>query len=369
MVTKDLTNESIEGEPRSPRRPVTLKTISDQVGLSVGTISAVLNDSPAARHIPQETRDRILASARALEYRPNFFARTLRNKRTFTVGVIAHEIGDAYSSLVIAGIEKLVRERNYSFLTGIHRHKPELFEQYCNEFLQRGAEGIITVDYNFDHGMTIPTVAVGGHPRHEGVTNIILDHTSAAALALQHFTRLGHRKIAFMKGHPASSDAVTRWQAICDVAHKMGLEIDPSLAIQIESEESSPHVGYAYANKLLEGGLRFTALFAFNDIMALGAMRAFQAAGYGVPGDVSVMGFDDIALGEFHYPSLTTVRQPLQQMGAIAVQILLERIEGGKAASQEIAIQPELVERESTARVSGERLALQQTSFPARSAS
>jgi LacI family transcriptional regulator len=329
---------------------VTLRTIAAHVGLSVGTISALLNDSPSSRHIPKETRDRVLTAARELDYRPNFFARSLRNKRTYTIGVIAHEIGDSYSSLIIAGIEKLARQRDYFFITGIHRHDPSLFDRYAKVLLQRGAEGMITVDYNLRYSLPVPTVAVAGHPQYKGVTNIILDHQRAAAIALEHLVGLGHRKIAFMKGHPGSSDSQTRWLAICEVAHGMGLEVDPSLTIQIESEESSPQVGYLHAKKLLSGKLGFTALFAYNDITALGSMRALQEAGYVVPRDVSVMGFDDIPLAEFHYPSLTTVRQPLRHMGEIALQTLLDRIESRANDDQVIAIQPELVVRESTAK-------------------
>jgi DNA-binding LacI/PurR family transcriptional regulator len=338
-------------DPKKEKAPgtVTLRTIANHVGLSVGTISALLNDSPSGKHIPHETRERVLAAARELDYRPNFFARSLRNKRTNTIGVIAHEIGDSYSSLVIAGIERLARQKDYFFITGIHRHDPGLFEKYAKVLLQRGAEGIITVDYNLEHSLAIPTVAVAGHPQHKGVTNITLDHERAACLALEHLVSLGHRKIAFMKGHPASSDSATRWQTISGVAARMGLEIEPRLVIQIESEESSPLVGYLYAKKLIAGGLPFTALFAYNDITALGSMRALQEAGYNVPRDISVIGFDDITWAEFHYPSLTTIRQPLGQMGEIALQTLLDKIEDRENGKQEIAILPELVVRESTA--------------------
>ena len=130
---------------------VTLKAVAAHVGLSPGTVSAVLNDAPSAKHIPKPTRERIIAAARKLDYRPNFFARSLRKQRTFTIGVIACEIGDGYSSSVIAGIEATARERDYFFVTGIHRHDPELFEKYARLLLQRGAEGIISLDFNLEH--------------------------------------------------------------------------------------------------------------------------------------------------------------------------------------------------------------------------
>ncbi|MGA9039646.1 MAG: LacI family DNA-binding transcriptional regulator [Terriglobales bacterium] len=327
---------------------VTLKAVAEHVGLTPGTVSAVLNNAPSAKHIPQKTRDRIRVAARELDYRPNFFARSLRKKKTYTVGVIAHEIGDGYSSLVVAGIENYAREREYFFITGIHRHDPELFEKYARLLLQRGVEGIITIDLNLQHSLPLPTVAVSGHRQHEGVTNIVLDHRKAASIALRHLVELGHREIAFLKGHPASSDSVDRWAAICEAAQEMGIAIVPELTIQIDSMDSSPGLGYPYGKQLLATKRRFTALFAYNDISAIGAIRAFQEAGLHVPKDISVVGFDDIQGAAFHYPSLTTVRQPLREMGEIAMQVLLERIEGREDYPKEIAVQPELVVREST---------------------
>jgi DNA-binding LacI/PurR family transcriptional regulator len=328
---------------------VTLKSVAAHVGLSPGTVSAVLNDAPSSKHIPKTTRERIIAAARKLDYRPNFFAQTLRKQRTFTLGVIAHEIGDGYSSSIIAGIEDGVRQRGYFFVTGVHRHDPELFEKYSRLLLQRGAEGIITVDFNLAHSLQVPAVAIPGHTENEGVTNIVLDHRHAAELAFKHLVELGHRKIAILRGHPESADSQCRWTAVQEVAQELGLELDPELVVQILSEESTPSLGYPYAQQLIARKRPFTALLAYNDISAIGAMRAFHEAGFRVPTDVSVVGFDDIPAAAFHYPSLTTVRQPLHRMGELAVETLVARLEGTKEEMErEIAVQPEIVVREST---------------------
>jgi LacI family transcriptional regulator len=318
------------------------------VGLSPGTVSAVLNDAPSAKHIPKVTRDRILAAARKLDYRPNFFAQSLRRQRTFTIGVIAYEIGDGYSSTIIAGIEDSARQRGYFFVTGVHRHNSELFEKYARLLLQRGAEGIIAVDFNLAHSLQVPAVAVPGHTVNEGVTNIILDHRHAADLALKHLVDLGHQKIAFFKGHPDSADSQARWKAVEESAREIGLDVDPELVIQIDSTDSTPSVGYPFGKRLIDKKRPFTALFAYNDISAIGAVRSFQEAGLHVPGDISVIGFDDIPAAAFSYPSLTTIRQPLRLMGELAVDMLVSRIEGEKELEREIAVQPELVIREST---------------------
>jgi LacI family transcriptional regulator len=134
------------------------------------------------------------------------------------------------------------------------------------------------------------------------------------------------------------------------VARTLNVQVRPELTVQIDMDDPTPQVGYPFAKQLLERKVPFTALFAYNDISALGAIRAFQEAGLRVPHDISVVGFDDIQGAAFNTPSLTTVRQPLTRMGTIAAQTLLERIEGGEDYPSEIAIEPELIVRESTSR-------------------
>src|SRR5438445_13301177 len=182
-------------------RAVTLKSVAAHVGLSPGTVSSVLNDAPSAKHIPKATRERIIAAARKLDYRPNFFARSLRKQRTFSIGVIAHEIGDGYSSTIIAGIEDSARQRDYFFVTGVHRHDRELFEKYSRLLLQRGAEAIITLDFNLAHSLPVPAVALPGHTANEGVTHIVLDYRRGAGVALEHLVGVGSRRLASLRAH------------------------------------------------------------------------------------------------------------------------------------------------------------------------
>jgi LacI family transcriptional regulator len=339
---------------RPGQKPVvmTLKAVAQHLGLTPGTVSAVLNDSPSARSIPQETKNRIHAAAKELNYRPNFFARTLRNKRTYTIGVIAEEIGDSYSSPIISGIEQYLRKREYFFLTVVHRHDPVLLSRYSQLLSERGVEGIITVDTTVQEAPMLPTVAIAGHRKWKGVTNIVLDHERAAVLALNHFKDLKHERVAFMRGNPLSADSKDRWDAICRVAAQIGIKMDPDLIVQIDTDDPTPMLGYPFAKQLLARNKPFTALFAYNDISAIGAIRAFQEHGLRVPQDISVMGFDDIPGAMFQTPSLTTVRQPLNRMGEVAAQTLLERIDG-KTEESDIAIEPELIVRESTAKPPG----------------
>ena len=340
-------------KPGQKPQVITLKAVAQHLGLTPGTVSAVLNNSPSARSIPQETKNRIHAAAQELNYRPNFFARTLRNKRTYTIGVIAEEIGDSYSSPIISGIEQYLRQRDYFFLTVVHRHDQALLSRYQQLLSERGVEGIITVDTTVHEAPMLPTVAIAGHKKLKGVTNVVLDHERAAVLALNHLKGLNHQRIAFMKGNPISSDAKDRWDAICRVAGQIGVTIDADLTIQIDADDPTPMLGYPFARQLLARGKPFTALFAYNDISAMGAIRALREQGLRVPEDVSVVGFDDIPGAAFHSPALTTVRQPLNRMGEVAAQSLLDRIEVKKDLPPDIAIEPELIVRESTAPAPG----------------
>jgi len=338
--------------PLSQPGKITLREVALHVGLAPGTVSAVLNSAPSARAIPEHTRLRIHAAAQELNYRPNFLARSLRKKRTYTVGLIIEEIGDAYGSMVISGVESFLREHNYFFLTVIHRHDAAMLHNHSQLLLERGVEGFITVDTSLQEPLPLPTVSVAGHSVMKGVTNIVLDQERGARVALEHLLALGHRKIAFMKGQPWSSDSEYRWNAVCKVAQELGLEMDPDLIVRLEVDDPSPQLGYPYAKELLAGKKPFTALFAYNDISAIGAIRAIQETGLRIPHDISVVGFDDIPWAEFHSPSLTTVKQPLGKMGQMAAETLVRLIENEGWQSPEIAIEPTLVVRESTGKAS-----------------
>jgi len=232
------------------------------------------------------------------------------------------------------------------------RDNPKLLETYSHLLLDRGVEGLITVDTLIDRPLPLPAIAIPGHRRVDGVTNIVLDQRKAAWLALNHLTELGHRQIAFMKGPNESPDSEDRWKTIREVAKELGIPMRAELIVQLEGRDATPQLGYPFAAQLLARGRPFTALFAYNDVAAIGAIHAFLEAGLRVPEDVSVVGFDDIRIAVHNNPSLTTVRQPLQRMGEIAASTLLKRIEYHEDESEVIEVQPEFVVRNSTARAS-----------------
>ena len=328
-------------------KPASLKTLAEHLGLSPATISVVLNDVPG-RSIPQATRERIKAAAMKLNYQPSLLARSLRNRRTLTIGILVPELGEGYHTQVLSGVGDQLVQEGYFYFTAHHRHKPELVEQYARLLVGRGAEGLILVDTALQHNYPVPAVAVAAHRHIEGVTNVILDQAKAAELALGHLYKLGHRSIAFMRGQPFSSDSEDRWRSIESAASKLGLCIDPSLVVQLDRDLTSPELGYPVVEQLLACGKRFTALFSFNDVAAIGAIRALRDAKLRVPEDVSVMGFDDIRAAAFITPSLTTIRQPLEDMGRMAARIVLSRIRNQQEYGDEVAVEPALMAREST---------------------
>jgi len=191
-------------------------------------------------------------------------------------------------------------------------------------------------------------VAVAGHRKIEGVTNVALDQRRGAELSLRHLLQLGHRKIAFMRGGSHSSDADDRWECLMAVARELKVEMLPELTVQLQLRTSTPELGYGPANELISRGGDFTAVVCYNDESAIGAIRAFVDHGLRVPDDISVVGFDDMQSAAFHNPSLTTIRQPLNQMGIVAARILLQRIRGQASFPEAVPILPELVIREST---------------------
>ncbi len=349
---------------------VTLKAVAEHLGLSPATVSVVLNDSPVADSIPRETKERVFAAAKELNYRPNYLARSLRGKRSFSVGVLVPEISEGYAAGVMSGVEGHLVKEGFFYLMASHRSRPDLLEEYLKHLEDRSVEGFILIAAQLAESPPLPTVVLSGHRKLPGVTNVVVDQDKAAGLALSHLRELGHERVAFFRGAEGNADADDRWRAIVETAGSLGLEMAPELCLQLVgtsygavfSPEEGYHEGYNYGQKLLAAGSvapkarqhgtgalpDFTALFAFNDVSAIGAMRAFLDAGLRVPEDVSVVGFDDILSAAFQNPSLTTVRQPLRQMGETASEILLERLAGKNSHPDFVTVEPELVVRAST---------------------
>jgi LacI family transcriptional regulator len=343
---------------------VTIRDVAKESGFSSTTVSIVLNNAPLARYIPADTKKKILRATKRLGYRPNQFARSLRSKRSHTVGVMVFDMTDPFCTLILRGIENTLYQASYlPILTDVH-NEGSRFERYLEMLLDRRIEALIVIanwvflDINLLADLeksSIPTAMIGCELKTDSISSIIVDNEVGGQLALEHLHSLGHRKIAIIRGPKVLTDSSPRWKGIRNFAKEAGLELDPRLIVEMP-ESRDPLSSFELGSKLTEDLLRqkrpFTALLAFDDMSAFGAIRALNRAGIRVPDQCSVIGFDDVATSALYTPSLTTVRQPMETMGASAVGVVLDGINAVLEKREMIAghrkVAPELVVREST---------------------
>ncbi len=341
--------------PEAGRR-VSLKFLAAHLGLSPSTVSYVLNDTPG-RSIPEVTRERVRKAAADYRYQPSMIARTLQGKPMRTVGILLPELGEGYHSQVLSGIGDLLMEHDYFYFTVHHRHKADLIHAYPDLLQARGVDGILAIDTLIENPLPLPTVLIAGQTSLPEVTNVVLDHELAARLAMRHLYDLGHRRIVFMKGQSFSTDTQLRWAATMHVARELGLCVDEDLILELAIDSTSPEISYPGIHALVEARARFTAILCFNDVSAMGSIRALHDRGLRVPTDVSILGFDDIQSAAYQVPSLSTVRQPLRKMGRTGAEALLCKLLG-EDLPHLICVEPELVVRESTAPAPAHRFPL-----------
>jgi len=343
---------------------VTIRDVAKESGFSSTTVSIVLNNAPFFLNIPATTKKRIERAAKKLGYRPNLFARSLRSKRSHTVGVMVFDMTDPYCTLVLRGIESTLYQSSYlPILTDVHNERSR-FERYLEMLLDRRVEALIVLanwlflDINLLGDLeksSIPTAIIGVELKTESISSVIVDNEIGGQMAIEHLHSLGHRKIAFIRGPKALADSAPRWKGVRNFAKTAGLELDSRLIVDLpESREpiSSFEAGYKLTEDLIKQKRPFTAILAFDDMTAFGAIRALNKAGLRVPEQCSVIGFDDVAASALYTPPLTTIRQPMQTMGATAVGIVVDGInavlEKRDSTALHRKVAPELVVREST---------------------
>src|ERR1700757_2860144 len=329
---------------------ITLRKLAEHLGLSRTTISMILNDVPEATRFPEETRQRVVESAKKLGYRPNYFARSLGSRRTYLIGVVAPDFGNGFEAAVLSGFERRLLNTGYTSLVATHHWSPELLRRHLETLCDRGVEGLLLINSTPSESPGIPAVTICTDRCPIWSTRISIDNAFGIRKAINHLASLGHTEIAFIKGPEESGDTQERWNAVLSTCKALGVRVDPRLTIQLERLEPGTRqteAGRIAAEGLLRRGRLFTALVAFNDISALGAMTALRDAGHEVPEDVSVMGFDDIEFASIAYPPLTTVRQPLHEMGATAAELLLRKLAKDEVI-ENIRVRPELIVRSST---------------------
>src|ERR1700752_4337144 len=257
---------------------VTIRDVAKESGFSSTTVSIVLNNAPLARYIPATTKKRIERAAKRLGYRPNLFARSLRSRRSHTIGVMVFDMTDPYCTLILRGIENSLYQSSYlPILTDVHNERSR-FERYLEMLLDRRVEGLIvvanwlTLDINLLADLeksSVPTAIIGCELNTDQVSSVIVDNELGGHLAVEHLHSLGHRKIAFIRGPKTLGDSVPRWKGVRSVAQSKDMELDSALILDLPDSRdpiSSFEDGYKLTEELLRRKRPFTALMAFDDM-------------------------------------------------------------------------------------------------------
>ncbi|MGA7906532.1 MAG: LacI family DNA-binding transcriptional regulator [Candidatus Sulfotelmatobacter sp.] len=340
---------------------VTIKDIAGQSGVSVTTVSMVLNDGPSAQRISEKTRKRIWRIAGELGYRPNLFARSLRSNRSHTLGVVVFDITDPYCTQILRGIENHLRPSGYFPIVSDLQNDRAQFRPSLDMLLGRRVEGIIAIAnpvyletelFSEFTRRNLPAVVIGRELKGTAISSVTVDNEAGTRQVVQHLYELGHSKIAVLRGPKALADSALRWRGLEQFALEVGLRLDSRLVLEIQGRNSTYAEGYQLTEELLKQGLEFTALVAFDDLTACAAIGALSKAGRHVPKDCSVAGFDDIPSSAFYNPPLTTVHQQLEMQGWLGAEIVEElmraAVEKRTFTPRHRIVAPELIARGST---------------------
>lgn len=345
-----MANEQVpaaRGARRAARTaPVTLEQVAARAGVSPSTVSRILNGTATVSDAKRQAVDEAIAT---LGYVPNPVARGLAGGRTLSIGVVTQAIDSPFYGGALRGIEDVLDAAGYSALF-VSGHWDATVEERCIETLRaRRVDGLIILTGRLSDGALrslarqLPVVVTGRALKAPGLYALNFDDFRGALLATEHLIALGHRRIAFIAGDPVHPDAQERLRGYRAALESAGLRYDPAMVAPGAFHE---HSGMQAVDSLLRSGQRFTGLFAANDQMAVGAGLALHRHGLRVPDDVSVVGFDDLPGSLYAVPPLTTVHQPVQELGRLAATAMLDLL-AGREPSAEMP-PPELVARDST---------------------
>ncbi len=327
----------------------TIKDVAAIAGVSRQTVSRVLNDKG---EVSPDTRTRVLAAIEHLRYRPSAVARSMVAGQTHTLGCVSPNLTDYTLANNIEGAQAEARRLGYFVLTGSAPNEADV-EPLLDEMLQRRVDGLLVLNPLADGRHRIfsslvdrgvPITYLNNTPRNERVSSVRCDDRDGGHQATRYLLDLGHRAIAMIAGPSNEECTLDRLEGYGQALREAGLAVDGRLRVDGDWSATS---GYNATHRLLEAKIPFSAIFAQNDQMAVGAIRALREEGKGVPGDVSVIGFDDIPLASYFDPPLTTLRQPMKESGAHAARLLIAMIQDPDRVPAQIQIKAQLVERSS----------------------
>jgi LacI family repressor for deo operon, udp, cdd, tsx, nupC, and nupG len=334
------------GETKKP----TIRDVAAAAGVSYQTVSRVINDRP---DVAVETRRRVLEVIEQLDYQPSAVARGLASRRTRTLGLITEDFTDYFFMQAIVGAEAEARRHGYYFILGSTQRNPDDEPEYLRLLTEREVDGILfarpSTEGNAQHvrwliERKMPLVTTSYSIPGLALMVVDVDNIDGGRQAAECLIEAGHRNIAMIAGPPGWKSVRDRSEGCWIALDAAGLSGDPTWT---EHGDWSYEGGYNAARRLLERGVPATAFFCHNDRMAIGAMRALREAGRDIPNDVALIGYDDTPPAAYAYPPLTTIHQPMQEVGRLAAQLLLRMIEDPDIERRETLIKPHLVRRAS----------------------
>ncbi|WP_336659026.1 LacI family DNA-binding transcriptional regulator [Leucobacter sp. USHLN153] len=342
----------MSGNGETKPRPASIRDVARLASVSHQTVSRVLNDHPSIR---EETRQRVLDAIRTLDYRPNLAARALASSRTNLLGILSATVGEYGTTSAIVAIEQAAREHGYSISTlNLADSTPEAIGEAVRLLQHEQVDGIIVLApqlrvYNVigGLGLSIPVVSLqtsaGG-----SAERVAEDQVDGARLAVEHLLALGHTDVLHLAGPQDWIEAESRMRGYLDAMSAADLSAIPPIR-----GDWTADFGY-FAGRELAARRDFTAVFAANDLMAIGLMHGFRDAGVAVPAEMSVIGFDDVPVARHVWPTLSTVRIDFTELGRRAVTHLLAAIDGSAPPAFGL-LHPELIARDSTRRYATHR--------------
>jgi LacI family transcriptional regulator len=330
----------------------TLRDVARLADVHPGTVSRALNPE-TRRMVNAETARRVIEAAESLGYRPNRIARGLKTNRSYTAGVLVPDLTNPLFPPIVRGIQDRLEAAGYTPLIANTDNDRDRERVDFEAMRARRVDGVITATARLDHGVLdemaaagLPLVLVNRRLEDGALPSATADDREGVRLAVRHLAALAHRRIAHLGGPQELSTGHLRYEGFLAAMEEAGLDADPAL-VRFGRTFTEPE-GERLCDDLVTSGEDFTAIVAGNDLMALGCYDVFAARGIDCPGDISVVGFNDMPFAARFHPPLTTVRIPHYELGAAAAELLLERLQQPDAPARQVVLPPELIVREST---------------------
>lgn len=326
----------------------TIQDVAKKAGVSVATVSRVLNSSPS---VSQEAKEKVMNAIKELNYHPNLLGRNLRRMETKMILALLPNISNPFYARIVKGIEDVGHKNGYNVMLCNTDSDIKRERIYLELLKNRLSDGVIFMAPEMDKdeltliGQNYPVVQCCEYKEGASVSHVSIDNFAAAYKAVKHLTGLGHQRIAMISSDNKFLSTKQREAGYKKALEDEGIKIDEAL---IKYGDYGFKSGLRAAKQLLLPDLRPTAIFAISDLMAVGVIRAVKEAGLKVPEDVAVVGFDDISFASMYDPMLTTISQPKYDLGCVAMELLLKHINEKLSEPQNIILEHELIIREST---------------------